>query len=71
MTGPSKPAASDGQLPGVDHRKRMDSLAFRVQRLIDQELESTLPRKGKTARESSIVQLGFELYDADGNLIFG
>ena len=67
----SKPIDSEGQLPESTHRNRMDSLRFRVQRLIDQELESTLPRKGKAGGESSNTQLPLELYDDDGNLIFG
>ena len=72
MSDPSKPSDSDGQLPLHDDqvaRKIMDKLRENVYTLIDQEVSATLPRKGKTAR--SDVQLGLELYDADGNLIFG
>ena len=72
MSDPSKPSSSAGQLSVVDDqvaRKILDKLRENVYTLIDQEVSATLPRKGKTAR--SDVQLGLELYDADGNLIFG
>ena len=72
MTSPSKPAVSDGQLPLHDDQvaaRIMRKLRGRVDDLIDENAPATLPRKGKKAR--SVVQIPLELYDADGNLIFG
>ncbi len=72
---PSLPAAghremSSEELSGA--HKVLDSLRFRVCRLIDQELAATLPGKGRTARESSSVQPQLELFDDDtGEMIFG
>ena len=69
---PSKPADSDGQLPLHDDQvaaRIMRKLRGRVDDLIDEHVSATPPRKGRTAR--SVVQLPLELYDADGNLIFG
>ncbi len=72
MSGPSKPSGSDGQLPLHDDQvaaKIMRRLHNDVEDLIDAAERATLPRKGKTAR--SAVQPSLELYDDDGNLIFG
>ena len=69
-----KASDSDGQLPVHDDRtarRIMRRLHNDVEDLIDAAERATLPRKGKKARESSSVQLEFELYDEDGNLIFG
>ncbi len=74
MTAPSKPSGSEGQLSDVETSKSraiLDNLRENVYTLIDQEISATLPRKGKAARESSTRQLPLELYDDDGNLIFG
>jgi len=71
---PSKPSGSAGQLSEHDDqvaRKILDKLRENVYTLIDQEISATLPRKGKAARESSSVQPSLELYDDEGNLIFG
>ncbi len=57
------------QVATTKDRKVLDSLRFRIERLIDQELSATPPRKGRTARESAIVQP--ELFDDQGRLIFG
>ena len=74
MSAPSKPSGSDGQLsPSEASKSRaiLDKLRENVYTLIDQEVQATLPRKGEEARESSTRQLPLELYDDDGNLIFG
>ncbi len=70
MTGPSRPIGSDGQLSLFEvDRKVLDSLRFRIERLISQEISATLPVQGRTARESSSVQP--ELFDSDtGRCIF-
>ncbi len=71
---PSKRADSAGRLPLFDaerSRQIMDDLHFKVERLIHEETCATPPRKGRTARESSSVQIGSELFDHEGNLIFG
>jgi len=50
----------------------LDSLRFRIERLIDQELSANPPYRGKTARESSSVQTQPELFDdVTGRRIFG
>jgi len=49
---------------------RLDDLREKVEALIAREMSVILPRKGKTARESSSVQL--ELFDDEtGAMIFG
>jgi len=49
---------------------RLDYLREKIEELLHREESVILPRKGKTARESSIVQL--ELFDdLTGEMIFG
>ncbi len=72
MSIPSKPSVGGASSELVDaiSNKVLDSLRFRVQRLIHEELYATPPRKGRTARESSSVQP--ELFDTNtGECIFG
>jgi len=74
MSSPSVPSGNGTSSELVDAiaNKVLDSLRFRIERLIDQELSVTPPRKGRKARESSIVQPDLELYDqVTGEMIFG
>ena len=73
MTLPSVPS-DIGDLSELEQaiaNKVLDSLRFRIQRLIDQELSATPRTGGRTARKSSRVESQFELFDAEGRLIFG
>jgi len=73
MSSPSVPS-DVGDLSPLEEaiaNKVLDSLRFRIQRLIDQELSATTPYRGKAARKSSRVQSQYELFDDEGRLIFG
>jgi len=73
MTPPSLPPRLIVTLRSADAEnasKVLDSLRFRIERLIDQELSAMTPVQGVSARESSSVQL--ELFDEEtGEMIFG
>ena len=77
MSHPLDDSDSDGRRRGddwTDMRKILDSLRFRIERLIDQELSATPSNGGKTARESSTrsTDPGPELFDqVTGRRIFG
>ena len=66
--------SEDGDLSELElaiANKVLDSLRFRIQRLIDQELSATPSNGGKAARESSTRADQPELFDDQGRLIFG
>ena len=66
--------SADGDLSELElaiANKVLDSLRFRIQRLIDQELSATPSNGGKAARKSSRVESQPELFDDHGRLIFG
>ena len=50
----------------------LDSLRYRIERLIHEELSATPPRKGRTARKESSTRVQLELFDDEtGEMIFG
>jgi len=74
MTGPSKPADSEGQLSGVElarAQKILRDIRVKVDKLIDREIRANVAYSDQTARKSSRVPSEPELFDDDGNLIFG
>jgi len=71
---PSRPSSSAGQLSGAElarAQKVLRDLRVKVDKLIDREIRANVAYSDQTARKSSRVPSEPELFDEDGNLIFG